>query len=58
MLTEMKHTLLLLREIRDEQRLMRARMTFEFSEIQDRLRRIEERLDARVERLEARDESH
>jgi hypothetical protein len=57
-LTEMKHTLLLLREIRDEQRLMRARMTFEFSEIQDRLRRIEERLDARVERLEARDESH
>jgi hypothetical protein len=63
--TEMGHgagldrTLLVLREIRDEQRLMRQRMTLEFSEIQDRLRRIDERIDgfmARIERLEeARD---
>lgn len=48
-------TLIVLREIRDEIRSMNGRMTFEFSEIHDRLRRLDERLDGfvtRIERLE------
>ena len=45
-------TLMLLREIRDDIRLMRARMDLEFSEIHDRLRRIDERMDGFIHRLE------
>jgi hypothetical protein len=47
----------LLKEIREELKSMNARMTFEFSEVHDRLRRLDERLDGfvmRVERLEER----
>ena len=44
-------TLMLLREIRDDIRLMRARMDLEFSEIHDRLRRIDERMDGFIHRL-------
>jgi hypothetical protein len=49
------HTLMVLREIRDELHAMRRRMDAEFSELTDRLRRIDERLDGfiiRIERLE------
>ena len=41
-------TLLILNEIRAEIRAMRAQMTSEFSEIHDRLRRMDERLDGLV----------
>ena len=48
-------TLLILNEIRAELRRMNARMDLEFSEIRDRLQRIDERIDGfagRVEKLE------
>lgn len=42
--------LLVLNEIRAELKAMRAEMTREFSEIHDRLRRIDERIDGILER--------
>jgi hypothetical protein len=56
-MAEIDRTLLVLKEIREELKSMNARMTFEFSEVHDRLRRLDERLDGfamRVERLEER----
>ena len=47
-MAEPDRTLLVLREIRDEIRSMSARMTFEFSEIHDRLRRLDERIETRL----------
>jgi hypothetical protein len=49
---EPDRTLLILNEIRAELRALNARMTFEFSEIHDRLRRIDERIDGFVTRVE------
>lgn len=56
-------TLLILREIRDDMRTMNARMTamdgrmtFEFSEIHDRLRRLDERIDGFIRRIEILEE--
>lgn len=52
-MVEPDRTLLVLNEIRAELRAMRAQMTSEFSEINDRLRRIDERLDGFITRVEA-----
>lgn len=54
---EPDRTILILNEIRAELKAINARMTFEFSDIHDRLRRLDERIDgffARVEALEQR----
>lgn len=52
-MVEPDRTLLILNEIRAELRAMNARMTLEFSEIHDRLRRIDERIDGFFTRVEA-----
>ena len=46
-------TMLLLKEIRDELKTMNARMMFEFSEINERIRRLDQRVEGCVTRIDA-----
>jgi hypothetical protein len=50
---EPDRTVLILNEIRAELRALRAEVTFEFSEIHDRLRHMDERIDGFVARIDA-----